>query len=101
MPFLKTFFTNPFALIGLAALVTLAAFRVPEFADYLFGGALITVTQSFVAVAILLGGVWVSRKARAAFPKGDFDDLTLAKAVLVLGAYVSCALVIAAVILSH
>lgn len=97
---LKSIITSPFTLIGMAALMTLGAFRVPEFADYLFGGAIITITQSFVAVAILLAAVWLSRHARAAFSKGD-PDATLPQSIIVFGAYLSCALIIAAVILSN
>lgn len=97
---IKSLITSPFTLIGLAALMTLAAFRVPEFADYLFGGAIITITQSFVAVAILLTAVWLSRHARAGLSKGN-ENVTSAQALIILGAYLSCALVIAAVILSN
>lgn len=97
---LKSLLTSPFILIGIAALMTLVAFRVPEFADYLFGGAIITITQSFVAIAILLAAVWLSRHARAAFSKGN-PDATIPQSIIVFGAYLSCALVIAAVILSN
>jgi|GEM_PF-5075541 len=97
---LKTVFTSPFTLIGIAALLALSAFRVPEFADYLLGGAIITITQSFVAVAVLLAAVWLSRHARAAFSKGE-THATLPQAIIVCGAYLSCALVISAVLLAN
>ena len=97
MPKFQTFITSPFTLMALATLFTLGAFRVPEFADYLLGGAVITITQSFVSIAVLLAAVWLSRHARAAFSKGE-PDATYAQAIIVSGAYLSCAMVISAVI---
>ncbi len=97
---LKAFLTSPFFLMALAILVGLAAFRVPEFADYLLGGAIIVIAQSFVGIATLLLAVWIARFTRAAFSKGATHEITLPYAVLVGFVYLSCACVVSAVILS-
>lgn len=70
---IKTFFTQPFAILGVAVLFILCTFALPEFWDFMLGGSLLLIARSFVTVSLLLAGVWLCRRARALFKDGGIN----------------------------
>lgn len=97
---LKWLGTQPLSLLILAAFASLVVFRIPEFIDFLFGGATLTAVKAFVGIACLLAGVWIAKFARAATNNGETDALTQPQATIVHGVYIAVGIVVAAVILS-
>jgi hypothetical protein len=68
--FFESLLKSPIFILCAAIVCIAFLFSMPESVDYLLEGAVLIIGRTFLGVALLLLGVFVSRFARAAFPFG-------------------------------
>ena len=98
MRYLKTICSSPFIILALTIIIVAALFSMPDHVNFMLEGALLLIGRSLLGFALMLVGVFVSRKARAAFTNGDANGSTM---YVVPAVYVGCAFIVGCAIIAN
>ena len=90
--YIKNKLKSPICIFIIALIVMFFAFTAPAVVDFIFGGAFLITAKFLFSVALMLLGVLICRKARAAFIDGDANGSTK---TLVPVIYACCAVLAA------